>query len=243
MEIKGLKGKAAELAKKLDPEKLPVHVAVIMDGNGRWAKKRGLPRVKGHERGAKTLRRTVETAARLGIKYLTAFAFSKENWNRPREEIEFLMNLLRRYLKNEIPTLVKNEIKLQVAGDLEELPVDIREKIREAEEKTGSGTRLTLVLAINYGGRAEILRAARGMAKEGDFSPESFRRHLYLPHVPDPDLLIRTSGEQRISNFLLWQIAYTELYFTPVLWPDFSEEEFIKALVDYQGRERRFGKI
>lgn len=243
MEIQGLKGKAAELAQNLKPEKLPIHVAIIMDGNGRWAKKRGLPRVKGHEKGARTLRKIVELAAKIGIKYLTAFAFSKENWKRPQEEIDFLMNLLRRYLKNEVPTLIKNHIKLQVAGDVEELPEDIQSKIREAEQATKEGTRLNLILAVNYGGRAEIIRAAKGMAEEGEFSPEAFRRHLYLPHVPDPDLLIRTSGELRISNFLLWQIAYTELYFTPVLWPDFSEKEFIKALIDYQGRERRFGRI
>lgn len=238
-----MKGKAAELAKELRKEKLPKHVAVIMDGNGRWAKKRGLPRVKGHERGAKTLRKVVELSAKLGIKYLTAFAFSKENWKRPREEIDFLMGLLRRYLKNEVPTLEKNGIKLEVAGDLEELPGDLQEKIKGAIERTSSGERLELILAINYGGRAEILRAAKGMAREGNFSQEAFRRHLYLPHVPDPDLLIRTSGEIRISNFLLWQIAYTELYFTPVLWPDFNEREYIKALLDYQRRERRFGRV
>lgn len=243
MEIEGLKGKAAELAKGLRPEKLPVHVAVIMDGNGRWAKKRGLPRVKGHERGARVLRKVVELSAKLGIKYLTAFAFSKENWNRPKEEIDFLMNLLRNYLKKEVKTLEKNDIRLEVAGDVDELPQDIQELIKKAEEKTASGKRLELILAVNYGGRAEILRAAKGMAEEGEFSVEAFRRHLYLPHVPDPDLLIRTSGEQRISNFLLWQMAYTELYFTPVLWPDFSEKEYIKALLDYQKRERRFGRI
>ncbi len=243
MEIEGLKGKTAELARELQKEKLPRHVAVIMDGNGRWAKKRGLPRVKGHEKGAKTLRKVVELSAKLGIQYLTAFAFSKENWERPREEIEFLMDLLRRYLKNEIPTLIKNDIKLEVAGDLEELPEDLQEKIKDAIRKTSAGKRLDFILAINYGGRAEILRAAKGMAQEGIFSQESFRKHLYLPHVPDPDLLIRTSGEIRISNFLLWQIAYTELYFTPVLWPDFNEREYIKALLDYQRRERRFGRV
>ncbi len=243
MEVEGLKGKAAELAKSLIPEKLPVHVAVIMDGNGRWAKKRGLPRVKGHERGARTLRKVVELSAKLGIKYLTAFAFSKENWNRPREEIDFLMNLLRNYLKKEVKTLKKNGIRLKIAGDIEELPEDIQNLIRKAEGETSSGQRLELILAVNYGGRAEIVRAAKGMAGEGEFSVDAFRRHLYLPHVPDPDLLIRTSGEQRISNFLLWQMAYTELYFTPVLWPDFSEREYIKALLDYQRRERRFGRI
>jgi len=243
MEVEGLKGKAAELARSLIEEKLPVHVAFIMDGNGRWAQKRGLPRVKGHERGAKTLRRVVKVSARLGIKYVTAFSFSKENWNRPREEVDFLLNLLRRYLKNEVGTLKKHRIKLKIAGDKEELPEDIQEKIEKAEKETSSGDRLELILALNYGGRAEILKAAKGMAEEDEFSMEAFRRHLYLPYVPDPDLLIRTSGEMRISNFLLWQIAYTELYFTPVLWPDFSDEEYIKALLDYQRRERRFGRI
>lgn len=243
MEIEGLKGKAAELAKELLPEKLPVHVAVIMDGNGRWAKKRGLPRVKGHERGARTLRKVVELSAKLGIKYLTAFAFSKENWKRPKEEVEFLMDLLRNYLKKEVKILERNNIRLEVAGDIDELPQDIQVLIKKAEERTASGNRLGLVLAVNYGGRAEILRAAKGMVEEGEFSVEAFRRHLYLPHVPDPDLLIRTSGEQRVSNFLLWQMAYTELYFTSVLWPDFSEKEYIKALLDYQKRERRFGRI
>ncbi len=243
MRIEGLKKGLFPLAEKINPERLPLHVAIIMDGNGRWAKKRKLPRVKGHEKGTEVLRKIIEFSANIGIKYLTAFAFSKENWGRPEEEINFLMNLLRRYLRKETKNLKRNRIKLSIAGDREELPIDVQELMRKAEEETKKGERMELILAINYGGRSEIMRAAKFMSQEGEFTQEAFRRHLFLPHVQDPDLLIRTSGEQRISNFLLWQIAYTELYFTPVLWPDFSEEEFLKAILDYQGRERRFGRI
>ncbi|MCS7149973.1 MAG: isoprenyl transferase [Caldimicrobium sp.] len=235
----------------IDLTNLPRHVAIIMDGNGRWAKKRGLPRVMGHKRGVEVARRIIIKARELGIPYLSLFAFSKENWQRPRLEVETLLKLLGEYLENELPLLMEKSIRFKALGDVEDFPEDLRDKIREVERATAAFREMTLVLALSYSGRAEILRAIRfltkdfkdGGLKEIDLNDETFRQYLYFPELPDPDLLIRTSGEIRISNFFLYQIAYTELYFSDLLWPDFSEEEFVKALGEYQRRERRFGRV
>ncbi len=235
----------------LDPDRLPRHVAIIMDGNGRWAKQRGLPRVYGHKKGAEVVKKIVQKTRSLGIPYLTLYAFSKENWQRPEKEKKFLFSLLKEYLKKEVPELRQQEIRLKVIGDREDFSQDIQEMLEWAEKETEKGKKLTLCLALSYGGRAEILRAVRlicGEVKKGKLDPseikeELFRKFLYTADMPDPDLLIRTSGEMRISNFLIFQMAYTEFYFTPVYWPDFTEEEYIKALEDFQRRERRFGRI
>ncbi len=236
-----------ELLKKINFDALPCHIAIIMDGNGRWARQRNLPRVRGHEKGAEALRRIAEFCVKLGIKYLTAFAFSKENWSRPREEVSFLMELLKEYLRNEKEVLMRNNIKLRIAGDVEELPQDIRDQLKDVMEATSKNDGMVFIIALNYSGRAEILRAVRKILEQGlspdEVDEETFRKFLYVPEAPYPDLLIRTSGEQRISNFLLWEIAYTELYFTKVLWPDFSEKHLLEAILDYQKRERRFGRI
>ncbi len=236
---------------ELDPERLPRHVAIIMDGNGRWARRRGLPRFFGHREGVKTAKRIITKACEIPIPVLTLYAFSRENWQRPREEIAVLMDLLRDYLRSELPVMLEKGIRFRIIGERERFPQDIQEMIARCEEETASGHRMTLVLALSYGSRAEIVRAARLLAqavREGRISPEEidetlFSGFLYTADLPDPDLLIRTSGEKRLSNFLLYQCAYTEFYFTPVLWPDFTEEEFLKALADYQRRERRFGRI
>ncbi len=236
---------------ELDPERLPRHVAIIMDGNGRWARRRGLPRFFGHREGVKTAKRIITKACEIPIPVLTLYAFSRENWQRPEEEIAVLMDLLRAYLREELPTMLEKGIRFRVIGERERFPEDIQEMITLCEEKTAAGDRMTLVLALSYGARAEIARAARLLAGEvqagrlspEDITPETFARFLYTWDLPDPDLLIRTSGEQRLSNFLLYQCAYTEFYFTPVLWPDFTEEEFLRALAEYQRRERRFGRV
>ncbi|QJA05344.1 isoprenyl transferase [Thermosulfurimonas marina] len=236
---------------ELDPQRLPRHVAIIMDGNGRWARRRGLPRFCGHREGVKTARRIITKACEIPIPVLTLYAFSRENWERPPEEIAVLMELLRAYLREELPTMLERGIRFRVIGERERFPEDIQEWIARCERETAEGTRMTLVLALSYGARAEIARAARLLAEEvsvgrlcpQDITPEVFSRYLYTADLPDPDLLIRTSGEQRLSNFLLYQCAYTEFYFTPVLWPDFTEEEFLKALEEYQRRERRFGRV
>jgi undecaprenyl diphosphate synthase len=227
----------------------PLHVAIIMDGNGRWARARGLPRTAGHRRGAETVRTIVEAAADMGVSILTLFGFSSENWSRPESEVRDLMGLLRLYLRNEISTLAKNGVRLRVIGERSRLAPDIVALIEEAEAKTAENRRLTLVVALNYGGRQEIVAAARHLAMEAEagriegrlIDEDLFARHLFTADLPDPDLLIRTSGEQRISNFLLWQMAYTEFVFVDSLWPDFSREEFEKAIREYQGRERRYG--
>jgi len=227
----------------------PAHVAIIMDGNGRWAKARGLPRIAGHRRGAEAVRRTVTAAAEFGIAYLTLFGFSSENWKRPLDEIDDLMGLLRHYLRGEIAELHANRVRLRVIGERARLPPDIVTLIDNSETLTGGNTGLRLTIALSYGGRAEIARAARAIAEAvqaGRLAPEDideamFARHLLTTDMPDPDLLIRTSGEQRISNFLLWQTAYTELVFTSTLWPDFGKPDLEKALLDYHGRERRYG--
>ncbi|MDX9860864.1 MAG: isoprenyl transferase [Rhodospirillales bacterium] len=227
----------------------PLHVAIIMDGNGRWARARGLPRTAGHRRGAETVRTIVETAAEMGVSILTLFGFSSENWNRPEGEVRDLMGLLRLYLRNEISTLTKNGVRLRVIGERSRLASDIVALIEDAEARTVDNRRLTLVIALNYGGRQEIVDAARRLAmavqagriEAALIDEDLFGQYLFTADLPDPDLLIRTSGEQRISNFLLWQMAYTEFVFVDSLWPDFSREEFEKAIREYQGRERRYG--
>ncbi len=240
-----------ERAEPLSLEKLPQHVAIIMDGNGRWAKARGLPRVFGHKKGVETARKIVLKSQELGIKYLSLFTFSKENWRRPKAEIQALFQLLEEYLLMELPTMKEKGIRLRVMGDKEDLPENLQKIINLAEKETSANEKLHLILALSYGGRSEILQAVKKLAekiKKGGLlleviSEEIFRQFLYLPDVPDPDLLIRTGGELRISNFYLFQLAYTELYFTPILWPDFTEEDYLKALLDFQRRERRFGKV
>ena len=236
------------LANLIDFSKLPRHVAVIMDGNGRWAKKRNLPRVEGHRQGAKSVREIVETAARLGIDFLTLYAFSKENWKRPKNEVRTLWRLLEDYLKKEDKVLVKNRFRLLVIGQIDALSNTIQKELKRVIELTKNNDRMTIVLALNYGGRAEIVDAVKKIIKGNDFNIDSldentFSHHLYTAPIPDPDLLIRTSGEFRISNFLLWQIAYSEIWITSKLWPDFRKKDFLEALVEYQKRERRFGDI
>jgi undecaprenyl diphosphate synthase len=237
------------LINQINKEKLPRHIAVIMDGNGRWARKQGFARVKGHEKGVGAVRATVEAAAELGIKFLTLYAFSTENWNRPKHEIDALMRLLVKSIHNEMKTLMENNIRLKTIGNFGALPVKSQQELSKAINKTSGNTGLTLVLALSYSSRWEILEATRGIARRvasRELIPEEielsvFTSHLSTHGIPDPELLIRTSGEYRISNFLLWQIAYTELYFTPTLWPDFTKDEFYRAILDYQHRERRFG--
>jgi undecaprenyl diphosphate synthase len=227
----------------------PRHVAIIMDGNGRWAAARGLPRAQGHRRGADAVRRTVEAAAELGIEYLTLFGFSSENWNRPAEEVSDLMGLLRRYLQSEIAELHKEGVRLRVIGDRRRLAPDIVRLIEDAEARTAGNTRINVTVALSYGGRQEIAAAARQLAAdvaEGRLSAEgideqAFSTRLLTYGLPDPDLLIRTSGEQRISNFLLWQCAYSELVFSSTYWPDFGKDDLEAALRDFQNRERRYG--
>ncbi|MFN4196869.1 MAG: isoprenyl transferase [Caldimicrobium sp.] len=230
---------------------LPKHVAIIMDGNGRWAKKQGYPRIYGHKKGAEVAKKIIIKARELNIPYLSLFAFSKENWQRPSSEVSALLSLLAEYLDAELPTMIENEIRLKVIGDIEDFPEELQKKIGEVEEKTSSFRKMTLVLALSYSGRAEILKAVKKLADKvinkeldpKDINENLFRQFFYFPELPDPDLLIRTSGELRLSNFYLFQSAYTELYFTDLLWPEFTEEDFLKALENYQKRERRFGKI
>jgi undecaprenyl diphosphate synthase len=235
----------------LDPQRMPGHVAMIMDGNGRWAKKRMLNRVKGHEKGADVVREMVRTCRRLGISVLTLFAFSTENWGRPKAEVGALMFLLRKFLSSEEAELIRNNIRFNTIGQTEHLPEDIRQTIDLVKDRTRLNDGMTLNLALSYGAREEIVRMARQIAleaKAGLLSPdavteETVEARLYTRGMRDPDLLIRTSGEMRISNFLLWQIAYAELFFTQTLWPDFSEAELIQILKDFQRRDRRFGQV
>lgn len=234
----------------LIPEKLPQHLAIIMDGNGRWAKQKGFLRTIGHENGATAVKRTVEQCARLGIPFLTLYAFSTENWNRPKFEVDMLMKLLVKALKKEVKSLHENNIKLNAIGNLDLLPTSVRKELTEVLDKTKDNTRLTLTLALSYGSRNELVEATKVLCNKVknniisiDAIDESvINKHLYTHNLPDVDLLIRTSGEQRISNFMLWQIAYAELYFSEVLWPDFSNEHLYEALETYQNRERRYGK-
>ena len=237
------------LKDRIDPNKLPAHVAIIMDGNGRWAKKQGFARTLGHERGVDAVRNTVEAAAELGIGYLTLYAFSTENWNRPKYEIDALMHILVKSLHKEMKTLMKNNIRLEAIGDLVSLPAGSRKELMKSMQATSANTGLTLVLALSYSSRWEIIEAVKSIINEiktgkleaEKIDTECFGRFLTTRNIPEPELLIRTSGEYRISNFLLWQIAYAELYFTPVLWPDFCKEDFYSAIIDFQRRERRFG--
>jgi len=236
------------LLEKLDLTRLPRHVAVIMDGNGRWAQKRHLPRIAGHRQGTQSARTTIETCARLKIEALTLYAFSVENWRRPKTEIDFLMQLLREYLKREMPLLQKNEIRMRFLGRIHELPAAVQKDVREAMEKTAENKGMVLCVALNYGGRAEIVDAMNAVLQQqnGSAAPsliteEHLARHLYTEGLPDPDLLIRTSGEMRMSNFLLWQCAYSELVYTDVLWPDFSEDDLRAAIEEFDERGRRFG--
>ncbi len=235
------------LVDQLSFERLPVHVAVIMDGNGRWAAQRHLPRVEGHRAGIEAVRDTVETAARLGIGVLTLYAFSVENWKRPASEVGTLMGLLKRYLRSELNTLLKHNIRFQVIGRSEDLAPDIQDELQQAIERTKGNTGMRFNIALNYGGRTEILDAAKRAIAEGiaprDLTEETFGRLMYTAGQPDPDLLIRTSGEIRVSNFLLWQIAYAEIYFTDTLWPDFRRKHLLEAVLAYQKRERRYGGI
>lgn len=235
----------------LDPSKLPKHVAIIMDGNGRWAKSKGLPRVYGHKKGAEVAKKIIYKTKELGIPYLTLFAFSKENWLRPPEEISALLELLKIYLSAELEEMKKQGIRFKVIGDKEDFPKDLQETLEFIEKITENNEKMVLCMALSYGGKNEIIKATKKLAKkvkEGKISLEEineslFRKFLDTRDIPDPDLLIRTSGEMRISNFLLFQLAYTEFYFTPVYWPDFDEKEYLRALYSYQQRERRFGRI
>ena len=231
--------------------KVPQHIAIILDGNGRWAKAKGMPRNYGHAQGSKNVERICEEAWRMGIKYLTVYAFSTENWSRPKDEVDALMKLLRNYMKTCLKTAAKNDMKVRVIGDIAPLDDDIRTRIRELEEATVNNGGLNFTIALNYGSRDELTRAARKMAKdcaEGKLDPEQidesvFSSYLDTAGIPDPDLMIRTSGEERLSNYLLWQLAYSEFYFTDVPWPDFTKEELEKAVGEYNHRHRRFGAV
>ena len=232
-------------------EKIPQHVAIIMDGNGRWAKQHKLPRLSGHEAGRKSVKKVVQAAIAHGVRYLTLYAFSVENWQRPREEVQGLMGLLRLVLREELAEMGREGVRLRAIGRLQDLPEAVREELESAIEKTRTNTKLDLILALSYGSRVEITEAVKAIArqvKSGQLDPEridekTLADHLYTREIPDPDLLIRTSGEMRVSNFMLWQISYAEMHVTPVLWPDFGKEQFAEALADYARRERRFGGI
>lgn len=236
---------------KIDINNLPQHIAVIMDGNGRWAKKKGNQRIFGHKNGVKAVRDTVEGAAELGVKYLTLYAFSTENWNRPKQEVDALMSLLIATINSETDTLIKNNVRLLTIGNIDGLPKNVSKNLKNLIDQTAKNTGLSLVLALNYSARWEIVNAVKEIMAENKKTPinvenidnEFFEKYLNTKNIPDPDLLIRTSGEFRISNFLIWQIAYSELYFTEVLWPDFRRKDLYEAILDYQQRERRFGMI
>ena len=234
----------------MDLNNIPQHIAVIMDGNGRWAKQRKHERIFGHQHAIEAVRQTVERCAELGVKYLTLYAFSTENWNRPKAEVEGLMTLLVKCIREETPTLQKNSIRLQTIGNTASLPEKTREELQKCIDDTAANTRMTLILALSYSSRWEIKQALRKIVDDAnshtldkdDINEDTLGRYLTTANYPDPDLLIRTSGEYRISNFMLWQIAYTELYFTPTLWPDFRKQDLDNAIINYQSRERRFGK-
>jgi len=236
---------------KIETSKVPRHVAIIMDGNGRWAQQHKLPRLSGHEAGRKSVKKVVQAAIAHGVRYLTLYAFSVENWQRPREEVQGLMGLLRLVLREELAEMGREGVRLRAIGRLQDLPEAVREELESAMEKTKGNTKLDLILALSYGSRVEIAEAAKAIAREVQSSrldvekitEETISQHLYTRDLPDPDLLIRTSGEMRISNFMLWQISYAEIHITPVLWPDFGKEQFAAALADFARRERRFGGI
>lgn len=239
------------LLDQIDRQRVPQHVAIIMDGNGRWAQQRGNKRLYGHKNGVNAVKQATEAAARAGVKYLTLYAFSTENWNRPADEVNGLMQLLANSIGTEINTLIKNGIQLRIIGRMEGLPNDVQQKLQMAIERTADCQTLTLVVALNYGAQQELADAMRQMATDcikgsllpADITPETIQHYLYTANIPNPELMIRTSGEQRLSNFLLWQMAYTELHFTPVLWPDFVADDFYRAIIDFQQRERRFGGV
>jgi undecaprenyl diphosphate synthase len=239
----------AQLLAQIDLQRLPEHIAIIMDGNGRWAKKRRLPRIAGHRAGIRAVRQAVEACARLGVPYLTLYAFSVENWKRPHLEVKLLMALLREYLKKEIGELNKQNISLGVIGRIAELPKPVQRDLENAIEKTRGNTGMRLTLALNYGARAELVDAVRALASHlkqnghGEIDESAIGRHLYTHALPDPDLLVRTSGEMRLSNFLLWQVAYSEIWVTETLWPDFTQLDLFQAIIDYQKRERRYGGL
>ena len=249
----GLDRNETELYRRLDPGRLPNHIAIIMDGNGRWAKRRHLPRVAGHRSGVTAVRSTVETAARIGIPALTLYAFSEENWKkRPQSEVDFLMGLLSRYLKAEVPILNKNNIRLEYIGRQHELPPDVQERMEWAREATSRNSGMVLTLALNYSARSELVDAFRSIVSAAalnggldhlEIDEETVARHLYTRNLPDPDLVVRTSGEMRLSNFLLWQLAYAEIYVTPTLWPDFRGLHLLEGIAEYQKRERRYGGL
>ncbi len=233
----------------IDPKKLPKHVAIIMDGNGRWAKKRNLSRIRGHEKGTEALREVVTASREIGIPWLTLYAFSEENWKRPKAEVSALMNLLKKYLTSELKEMQENGIRLKCIGRIEKLPANTRKILLKSIDKTSANKDMVVTVALSYGGKQEILDAVRSIAgkiengemRADDITEKLFSNSLYTKDTPDPDLLIRTSGEYRISNFLLWQMAYTEIYVTTTLWPDFSKEEYLEAIKEFQRRERRFG--
>lgn len=239
-----------EKINRLDPRRMPVHVAMIMDGNGRWAQKRAKERTDGHYEGVGSVHRVTQFSSDLGIKYLTLYGFSTENWNRPKEEVDILMHLIGVTVERETPDLIKNNVKLNLIGDLKRIPEESLQRLLRSEQATSQCTGLVLSMALSYSARWELTQAARRIAEKtaaGELDPASINEEVFASHletagIPDPDLLIRTGGDERVSNYLLWQIAYSELYFTPVLWPDFSDEDYVDAILDYQGRERRFGK-
>ncbi len=249
----GLDRKEAEVYRHLDPARLPKHIAIIMDGNGRWAKRRHMPRVAGHRAGVSAVRSTVETAARIHIPALTLYAFSEENWKkRPGSEVSFLMGLLSRYLKAEVPTLNKNNIRLEYIGRQHQLPPEVQERMSWAREATASNTGMVLTLALNYSARSELVDAFQSIVEAASrnggidhlkIDEDSVSQHLYTRNLPDPDLVVRTSGEMRLSNFLLWQLAYAEIYVTPTLWPDFRGVHLLEGIAEYQKRERRYGGL
>ncbi len=245
------KNELVEKNDKQELKKIPTHVAIIMDGNGRWAKKRNMPRIKGHYEGMQTVKKITKYASKLGVEYLTLYAFSTENWARPNEEVSYLMDLPEKMFSSFMPELMENNVKVEVIGVVEKLPENTRKAVNDAIENTKNNTGLKLIFALNYGSKDEMLRAIKQITKDvqdnkysiDEISEEHVSQNLFTSNTPDPDLLIRTSGEQRISNFLLWQIAYSEFLFTKVAWPDFTEEEFYKALLEYQSRDRRFGGL
>lgn len=253
--IKRLWSKKENLAKALEPgqltENIPVHIAIIMDGNGRWARQKGLPRIAGHHTGMKTVKKITIAASNLGVKYLTMYAFSTENWKRPKEEVDFLMKLPQQFLEIEIDELMENNVQVRMMGDIENLPSHTRTAVEDAMTRTANNTGLVLNFALNYGGRLEIIEATKKIAEQvmnqqlniGDIDEDAFESCLQSCQMPSPDLLIRTSGEVRLSNFMLWQLAYAEFYFTDVYWPEFSEEHFVAAIHEYQRRARRFGGV
>ena len=249
----GLDRKEADLYRHLDPARLPKHIAIIMDGNGRWARRRHLPRIAGHRAGVAAVRSTVETAARILIPALTLYAFSQENWKkRPKGEVDFLMRLLARYLKLEVPTLNKNNIRLDYIGRQQELPEEVQERMEWARQATAKNSGMVLTLALNYSARTELVDAFRSLVQAAgrnggldhlEVDEQAIGRHLYTRNLPDPDLVVRTSGEMRLSNFLLWQLAYAEIYVTPTLWPDFRGHHLLEGIAEYQKRERRYGGL